>query len=150
MQIRAPQLWATILDANPLPPGCRADPSYWCAWCLTASTDDRDMLHGAIVVIAAERWADAMERALEGGAAREEDLALLALATLHRINRELGSFALTDFQISCALTMLEQTWVYGETLRAALEVQLLEQLVLPTAAGRRAWGMQYCRAPGCP
>src|SRR4029453_4057490 len=117
---------------------------------LTASADARDTLYGAIVVIAAERWADAMERALEAGAAREEDRALLALARFHRINPELATFALTDFQTGCALTMLEQTWVYGETLRAALEVQLLEQLVLPTAAGRRAGGGQDCPAPGCP
>jgi hypothetical protein len=138
MKIRNPQLWATILDANPLPAGCSPNPIDWCAWCLTASADAREALHGAIVVIAAERWADAMERALEAGAAREEDLALLAVATLHRINREFGTFALTDFQVGCALTMLEQTWVSGERLRAALEVQLLEQLVLPPAAGRRA------------
>src|SRR4030095_16001189 len=133
MKIREPGLWATILDANPLPAGCSPNSVDWSVWYLTAPAEARDTLYGARVVIAAERWAEPMERALEAGAAREEDLALLALATLHRINRQLGTFALTDFQIGCALTMLEQTWVYGERLRAALEVQLLEQLVLPTA-----------------
>src|SRR4030095_6834721 len=116
MKIREPHLWAPILYATPLPAGCSPNPVDWSVWYLTASAEARDMLYGAIVVIAAERWADAMERALEAGVPREEDLALLALATLHRINRELGTFVLTDFQIGCALTMLEQTWVYGETL----------------------------------
>jgi hypothetical protein len=132
MKIRDPGLWATIVDANPLPAGCSADPRTWGVWYLTAPAEARSELPGAIVVIVAHRWADAMERALEAGTPREA-LAAIALATLREIAQELGCFAPNDFHVGCALTMLEQTWEHGEALRAALEVQLLESLMVPTA-----------------
>jgi len=143
MKIRDPQIWAVILDANPFPSGCAPHPAQWCAWCLTATPDQRGELYGAVVVLAAERWADAMERALEATgfatppAAARHVLAPMAVATLREINDELGPFALTDFQTGCALTMLEQTWLYGDLLREALEIQLLEGLLVPSA-GRAA------------
>jgi hypothetical protein len=129
MKIREPQVWATILDANPLPVGCSANPGDWAAWYLTAAPEAKSELYGAIVVIGAEKWADMMERFLDEGAPAAA-LALVALAALKFVNKELGPFALTDFQIGCALTMLEQAWVHGPALRTALEVQLLEQLAV--------------------
>jgi hypothetical protein len=132
MKIREPAIWATILDANPLPASCSANPADWGAWWLLAAPGAKEALHGAIVVIAAEQWADMMELALDGGAPVAA-LAPIALATLRYVNKELGPFALTDFQVGCALTMIEQVWLHGPALRAALEVQLLEQLVMSGA-----------------
>jgi len=132
MRICNADLWAKILDANPLPADCPGDPSAWPAWWRQADHDARSQMYGAVVVIVAEQWADAIETALSSRPAHAAGLtaptAGMILAALEVVKAQLGPFAPTDQQIAFALTMLVQTWVFGDAMRVTLEVDALERM----------------------
>jgi len=65
--------------------------------------------YGSAVMQYAERWADAMEEAISGGANLEN----IAKDTSHRADTE----GITGFMYGCAVSILSQVWEHGESLR---------------------------------
>ena len=131
MQIRDAALWAAIVDANPLPAGCPSDPDGWARWWLGAGPAARAQLYGAVVVLAAHRWADAMEAWIDTTHNPTPSTGLVVGALACTL-QELRPFALTDQQIGAALAMLLTVWQHGAGVRAVLEVAALEATLVGT------------------
>jgi hypothetical protein len=125
MKIRDAVVWATILDENPLPPGCASDPSTWAEWSQHATLDGRCRLYGAAVPLLAERWADAMEAAMAADDLHSR-VADVASPTLVRVIASTGAFGVTPFQYGCMVAMLSASWYHGELLARWHRRQLLD------------------------
>jgi glutathione S-transferase len=120
MKLRDPEGWAATVAANSVPVGLDPEPENWPPY-EQLTDDQRGDCYGAIVVIAAERWAEAMEAMLEEDATRldtaDPTVADIAAACFRRIDRDLGSLGLTGFQYGAAVSILAQVWEHGEELR---------------------------------
>ena len=111
MRLRDAEGWQRSLDANP-PPSCGPDHTRWPEH---LSDEDRGRGYGYCVMLAAERWANEMERRL---AERPQwGVADVAQAAFAATDAWLGRWGLTGFQYGCAVEILAQVWEHGEALR---------------------------------
>lgn len=111
MRLKNPEGWAECLAANPLPAGLPPEPEDWPDH---MTSDQRGDAYGAVVWIAAQRWAEAIEEQIDAGVA----LADCAKAVFSTVDRDLGRWGgLTGFQYGCAVSILAQVWEHGEELR---------------------------------
>jgi hypothetical protein len=104
--------WAAAVHANPPPDGCPPEPEEWPPY-EQLTDDQRGQAYGNIVIVAARRWAEAMEPRLDAG----ESLADIADDTFRAVDRDLGNLGLTVFQYGAAVSILAQVWQHGEELR---------------------------------
>ena len=132
MRIRDAIVWATILDENPLPPGCSSDPSTWASYSMHTTLDNRCALYGAAVPILAERWADAMESAMAEDDLRSRVDDVAATTLVHVINSA-GAFGVTPFQYGCIVAMLSVAWYHGELLARWHRRQLIDAVAVGLA-----------------
>ena len=120
MKLRNPEGWHDVIAANPVPEDCAADPELWPPY-EEMTERQRSDGYGAVVVIAAGRWADAIEAAL----AAHADLDFPSVATVGDVaescfadvNAGLGVYSLTVNQYGLAVSILVRVWSYGEELR---------------------------------
>jgi hypothetical protein len=111
MKIRNQDVWDGTVAGNPLPEGFDADPDRWPE---ELTQEQMGACYGAVVVIAAGRWMDAMETAL---AERDAPFGDTAEATFREVDRGLGRWGLTGFQYGVAVHILADVWEHGEELR---------------------------------
>lgn len=113
MKLANPDRWEEYVAANPLPEGCGPEPEDWPPYAEMTEAQ-RSAGYGAIVIIAAGRWMDAMEDEL---ADTDETVAGVAERCFREVNQDLGSSGLTGFQYGVAASMLAEVWEHGEELR---------------------------------
>lgn len=106
------RVWNQWLASNPPPDGYTYDVSQW------PEAFEGDALgdaYGAIVMVVALQWAEAMEHALSQGAT---SVASVAEPTYHDVKVGLGpAWGLTGFQYGACVAVLANTWERGEDLR---------------------------------
>jgi len=123
MTIRDAFIWATLLDEHPLPAGCPVRPESWRGWWFLATAAQQEALQNAAVPLLAERWADAMEAALEDADQRPrvEDVASATLVPILRFGVDIR---LTAFHYGGMIALLAAAWVHGDQLQAWFHHQL--------------------------
>lgn len=140
MRLSNPAGWDAAVAANPVPAGIDPEPENWPAY-ETLTHEQRGDLYGAIVIIAAERWAEAMEARVDAAADGEADesfsIADIAEDTFRQVDRDLGPLGLTGFQYGAAVSILSQCWEHGEELRRwhNLDIQIGDEGERANASG---------------
>jgi hypothetical protein len=81
-----------------------SDQAAWTAW-----VDNNQDAYGKAIIEYAERWADAMEAAMDSGSSLED----CAKRTSHEADTE----GLTGFMYGAAVSTLATSWVHGDQLR---------------------------------
>lgn len=114
MKLRDPEGWASAVAANPGPAGWGPEPEDWPPY-EDLTHDQRGDAYGRIVIVAAERWAGAMEEAL--AADETVSVADVADACFLTVDRAVGNLGLTGFQYGAAVSILARVWEHGEELR---------------------------------
>lgn len=102
--------WQSTLDANPIPAGFSPEPEDWPEH---LTNDQRGDCYGAICLIAAQRWAEAMEERIDAGAT----VADCAHESFTVVDHHLGRWGVTGFQYGVIVSLLAQVWEHGEDLR---------------------------------
>jgi hypothetical protein len=135
MKLRDPEGWAATVAANSVPAGWPPEPEEWPPY-EEMTSEQRGDAYGAIVIIAAERWAEAMEAELDAvtpsdpmwacGTVYPVAVADIARRTFSAVNGDLGNLGLTGFQYGAAVSILARVWEHGDELRRwhNLDVQL--------------------------
>lgn len=120
MKLRDPDGWAATVDANPPPDDCSPEPEDWPPY-TELTEEQRGQAYGNIVIVAAERWAEAMEEALAGNADLDFPSVVtvgdIADSAFRSVDQDLGSLGLTGFQYGAAVSILAKVWEHGEELR---------------------------------
>ena len=84
-------------------------------WQLTLDANDGGVIntYGGAVMYFAKRWAEAMEEAL----ASAQSIGDCANDLSKEVNHAMGNLCLTGFQHGCAVSILSECWMHGESLR---------------------------------
>jgi hypothetical protein len=112
MKIRNRDLWQETIAANPLPAGLGPNPEHWPD---DLTEEQLSAGYGAVVIIAAGRWMDAMEHELV--VRPDATIADVADGCFHDVDRGLGRWGLTGFQYGCVVSILAEVWEHGDRLR---------------------------------
>lgn len=113
MNIRDIDGWEAAIAANPIPAAWSPEPEEWPSY-EEMTESERGDAYGAVVIVAAGRWMEAMEDEMGDTG---ESVADVADRCFRQVDADLGSRGLTGFQYGAAVSVLAQVWEHGEDLR---------------------------------